>query len=91
MSKRSYYHIFIKNIKKFKTLILFLAKLANVLLIQTHHHHSICCSDKWHTNRHLSPPMMFGYCEVDSGEPVQICRLTSLVCQEKIESRDCFG
>ena len=47
------------------------------LLVQPHH--SIRCSYKRYTNRHLSQHMIFQYCDEDSGEPVQ----QSLLCIEK--------
>ena len=34
------------------------------LLVQPHH--SIHCSHKWYTNRHLSQHMIFQYCDKDS-------------------------
>ena len=58
------------------------------LLVQTHN--SIRCSHKRYTNHHLSQRMIYPYCDEDSVEPVQMCRLARAFSAKKIESSNRF-
>ena len=55
------------------------------LLVQIFH--SIRCSHKRYTNRHLSQHMRFWYCDEGSGQPVQMFRLARDFSAKKIIER----